>query len=365
MIFCKVKAILILIIFFLIYFTTPLYAKPYQRFYTGVRPMGMGGAFTAVSDDRNTIFYNPAGLSRIDGLTLGILNPAAGLGENTLDFYSDEDDADLDNKSEVDELLKKYSGDHLHFYASLAPHLGFRINNFGVMVSAFGIASSDSYVEESASPRFHFNSRLDIGGIGGVGFMFPGIKGMRAGLALKTISRESINEVYTSKEIADNDFDDLKDDDKSTDTGTGLDIGIIYTLPWDKFVQTDIAVTGQNIEEIEFDNGDKLATEWTLGFAFRKKLGPFSFLAAFDYRDFTNNLEEDDDFEKRIHMGTEIKFKNLIALRGGMNQGYPTLGASLDLWVLKLDAAMYSEETGESAGDEEDKRIMAQVTIGW
>ena len=28
----------------------------------GVRPMGMGGAFTAVSDDPNAAYYNPAGL---------------------------------------------------------------------------------------------------------------------------------------------------------------------------------------------------------------------------------------------------------------------------------------------------------------
>ena len=31
----------------------------------GVRPMGMGGAFTAVSDDPNAAYYNPAGLMKV------------------------------------------------------------------------------------------------------------------------------------------------------------------------------------------------------------------------------------------------------------------------------------------------------------
>ena len=38
----------------------------------GARPLGMGGAFTAVSDDINAIYYNPAGLSgQIFGVMIG------------------------------------------------------------------------------------------------------------------------------------------------------------------------------------------------------------------------------------------------------------------------------------------------------
>jgi len=37
----------------------------------GVRPMGMGGAFVALADDENTVFYNPAGLAYFNRLKLG------------------------------------------------------------------------------------------------------------------------------------------------------------------------------------------------------------------------------------------------------------------------------------------------------
>lgn len=38
---------------------------------SGVRPLGIGGAFTGLADDENTIFYNPAGLGFLRGLHLG------------------------------------------------------------------------------------------------------------------------------------------------------------------------------------------------------------------------------------------------------------------------------------------------------
>ncbi|MCR4405216.1 MAG: hypothetical protein NUW06_08105 [Candidatus Acetothermia bacterium] len=37
----------------------------------GVRPLGMGGAFTGLADDENSLFYNPAGLTLLEGLRLG------------------------------------------------------------------------------------------------------------------------------------------------------------------------------------------------------------------------------------------------------------------------------------------------------
>ncbi|HIC95725.1 TPA: hypothetical protein EYP12_03740 [Candidatus Bipolaricaulota bacterium] len=37
----------------------------------GVRPMGMGGAFTGLADDENALFYNPAGLASLEGIRFG------------------------------------------------------------------------------------------------------------------------------------------------------------------------------------------------------------------------------------------------------------------------------------------------------
>ena len=46
----------------------------------GARALGMGGAFVAVADDANALYYNPAGLALIEGhkarRVIGIANPA-------------------------------------------------------------------------------------------------------------------------------------------------------------------------------------------------------------------------------------------------------------------------------------------------
>ena len=38
-----------------------------QVFIRGIRPLGMGGAFTAIADDQNAVFYNPSGITQRQG----------------------------------------------------------------------------------------------------------------------------------------------------------------------------------------------------------------------------------------------------------------------------------------------------------
>ena len=83
------KKILLTIVASLL-FTTALYAQEYGMIYRGPRPMGMGGAFTAVSDDENAIFYNPAGLNRIkpgEG-KISVLNPQVTMNTSAMNVVS-------------------------------------------------------------------------------------------------------------------------------------------------------------------------------------------------------------------------------------------------------------------------------------
>ena len=45
--------------------------------YQGTIPLGMGGAFTAVADDENAVFYNPAGLDNIQTSSFKLINITA------------------------------------------------------------------------------------------------------------------------------------------------------------------------------------------------------------------------------------------------------------------------------------------------
>jgi len=58
------RLVFILCLFF---FSKPLFPA-FEDFKTGTRPNAMGGAFTALCDDHNAAFWNPAGLALVDGI---------------------------------------------------------------------------------------------------------------------------------------------------------------------------------------------------------------------------------------------------------------------------------------------------------
>ncbi|MDR0822429.1 MAG: conjugal transfer protein TraF [Endomicrobium sp.] len=58
----------------------------------GIRPMGMGGAFTAVSDDENAVFYNPAGITQRTSWLLQILSINAATANETINVIKKASD---------------------------------------------------------------------------------------------------------------------------------------------------------------------------------------------------------------------------------------------------------------------------------
>ena len=79
------------------------------------RVMGMGGAFTAVADDYEALYYNAAGLARLESgeLNLGI---QAGITPSILSFYSDINSASKSNDvNQMTNVINNASGSH---YAS-------------------------------------------------------------------------------------------------------------------------------------------------------------------------------------------------------------------------------------------------------
>ena len=53
----------------------------------GARPVGMGGAFTAVSDDANGVLYNPAGIYRAKYRELNLMHARLYTGLDYVDLY--------------------------------------------------------------------------------------------------------------------------------------------------------------------------------------------------------------------------------------------------------------------------------------
>jgi hypothetical protein len=78
--------------------------------------------------------------------------------------------------------------------------------------------------------------------------------------------------------------------------------------------------------------------------------------------DFTYADRPDIQLGNKIHLGVEVALP-LISIRAGINQGYYTAGAGLDLGLIRADVATYGVELGEYPGQQEDRRYVAQVTF--
>jgi hypothetical protein len=317
-----------------------------------------------VVDDEYALFYNPAGLSKIDTLTFGVINPLIEASAESIDLYYDTDDTDMDDTAEVVELMRDYLGEHQHIRGALFPHVGFNIAGYGVMVGALAQATLDAEIRNPTWPQAEMDYVYDRGLVAGVGGQIPFLD-LRLGATLKYISRSSLTEVYTATDIADDDFEDDFEDDLEDGSAVALDLGVIYGIPWIEWAETDVGLTIQHLPEMKFGDALDQETQANLGIAAKKGFAGFDVVAALDYVDLTHTIGEDRDIPKRLHMGVEVSLPMILSVRLGLNQGYLAYGLSVDLWAFKLDFAGYTEEAGAHAGQRDDRRYVGQVSLGW
>jgi hypothetical protein len=368
-------------------------------FFEFVRPLGMGGAFTAVADDQNVFSYNPAGMVQRTGAEVTILEVAGGI--NT-DF---EDGANFVKDNE--EKLNNYDGTDAAFTneivntmvplrprARVAADLASFVSGPKFMglpihggIGAFGgVDFGFKFNFGSPAPTVSFNVNNDILIPISIAKRFdaPVVPGkIGVGLTGKFISRKAIREDRVSL-LA---IDDIKAPPISDGKGIGSDLGFLYQ-PGDRLnvgvMVRDFLGTKISYDKVDPEDGWEGSPErdtvirprTDLGFAYTPEtffgIGHTSdrFVFAADLRDVLTNDEHvffqegfhrplGQDFWERVHLGAEYRWW-FLRLRGGAYQGYPTFGVGIDIPFFKLDYAYHGRELGERAGDlREDNHIVS------
>ena len=70
-----------------------------------------------------------------------------------------------------------------------------------------------------------------------------------------------------------------------------------------------------------------------------------------------------DTIWTKVHAGAEVKLFNFLSARAGINKGWISVGAGLDLLFLEIDAALFTEEMGINPGDFGRTGIAVQAAI--
>jgi len=103
----------------------------------------------------------------------------------------------------------------------------------------------------------------------------------------------------------------------------------------------------------------------SLGMAWKPKLLPRLVDPAvyFEVQDPVTIAENKDSVWNLFHLGAEFKLFDFLSLRGGINRGWLSAGFGLDVFVLTVDASVFTEELGRHPGDDPRSGLALQVAI--
>jgi hypothetical protein len=347
----------IILMFALLGSFTHLYAEELPTLYRGIRPLGMGGAFITLSDDENAMFSNPAGLNDVTGFGVDLLNPSVEWSENSASFYKDFKDIDTKNEDAVATFLNKRVGEHQHIRAAALPNL--TMHNFAIGV--LGQATGDFDVRNPGAPQIVTDVKIDLGAVlsGALGFFD---RQLQVGATGKYVQRDGVKHIYTAAEIAAPDgFKPLDQRTKKSDFA--FDLGLKFNPK--VLLSPSFGLVLQNITNLDFGVLGKIPQQLNVGAAINPHFWILKTTFAVEVDDLTKNVEGDKDLYKRTHLGAEFRFPKVLAIRAGLNQGYLTAGAGIDLWLVAVNYATYAEELGVFSGQRSDRRHVVQFSLGF
>jgi hypothetical protein len=327
-------------------------ARDYFPNFERIRPLGMGGAFTAVADSEDAAFYNPAGLNNLTAGRVTVFNPLLEFSKGAPPAIRDYRDVHTDNEVEIADFLKRHIGEPTHFRFQWTP--GYARQDFAL----FGLANAvlDARIRDRANPMADVVAAADAGGQLSFARGFKGGRVQIGGTA-RLIHRWSIDKSYAARDFLDNGFS--FDNEAKTGTGLGGDLGAIVRLPWRFSPSVGVVVKDVGSPRI----GDSLRNrqDVRVGAAAKQAFNIGTLKVAADVR----RIGYPEDFWKKVHLGAEFAFPRFVSVRAGLYQGYWSAGATLDLRLLRLAYATYAAEVGAFPAQVADRRHVAQLDLGF
>lgn len=355
-----------------------------------VRALGMGNAFIAAEGNEYSPFYNPAGLNDFGKWRLKLFSPTAefslggiGLIKDSLDLKDNLNSAstDADKIRVLDSFVQKNIGSFQYVRYQM-DIVSFTMKNFaaGMMIDERMVFS---FRDQSFTNFDAFNTADAVFYIAGsYGFWE---KLLQVGLTLRPTVRFAMNDKITYSSIIGSSavsFEDrLKSIYKDYKFGFAADLGLQSNLDlpflenhenYQNFLKNfnpRLALTWQDIGN-PFPDRKTISSGQTIGFVENKQSVNMGFSISPDFGWAKSTFEIDmrklnrtGGFMTKFHVGAELRFKYVLSIRTGFNQGRITGGASVDLKYFRLDFATYAEETGNFGSRLGDRRLAASINF--
>lgn len=364
-----------------------------------VRSLGMGGVGNAATNNVQALWTNPAGLA---DKKVQVSLPSVGVSVyNVQELYKTAQTAgdessesqESDMLSSVFEILGTGYGKILDMNAGVS----FTAGGFGLGVavqdslytyapktSTGGLSSNivDQLTAEVRAGygykfRFTENFSMDIGAT--VGFRYMAFN--------QAVDANKILEIVGNGEEGSSTSDALSTIPVIGGWTIPFNVGLRFNLPFGFKFSTSVNDVNFGYNMTVFDNYNSFIDEpfGGSGYSSYKLKSDFSWDAGFAWdpdwswgfkptieADFVDiwGFIEDKDFSGRawmnhLKLGAELKGLWIFDIRGGLDSGYWTLGAGLNLYAIRVEAAYYWHEFGAVAGEKGIDGLTVQINIGW
>ena len=355
------------------------------------RALGMGGAGVAVTGSADTFFINPAALA---SRRLEISLPSAQVTMYHLYDLVESGaiqgmmDGSMSGLGSLLSSIKSGNGK----IADVDAAVSFTAGGFGLGVNAR--ASVLSYGKNVGGLDANLIGKVNAAISLGYGYRFN----LPLDFSIDVGAMVRFNYLaYTEAFGAQSMLDSMDSPDGIMGVFTGLPIMAGYSIPFDVGLNVNMplgfsaGVVARNLNgkyymtgfddyerflEDPFggnageDSRFEFSSDWSLdaGIGWSLDTWYLSPSIAVDVRDIVGLCQTEDadfrDFMYHLNIGAELRILSFLDIRGGLRQGYWTLGVGLDLWAVKLDIAYFRQEFGATAGDYGLDGLTVRVNIG-
>ncbi len=382
--------------FLILLLSLPIFAQnvdfSIHESYISTRAKGMGGAFTAVVDDYNSMFYNPAALARLEEGNMHLFLRAA-IDTSYLDLADDLNEAgdSDDEETAIANVLTDNYGNN--FYSRVPTIGGIWVRpNWGIAIIPADL-TIDLGMHQQIGPAVSVNAYLDTT----LAYSYArnvkwGQKGeLSVGATAKLINRVQASESVGIAQISAD--ESLFDQDSANEGLFGdLDVGFLYTpriskksmFSFMKYTKPTFGLVARNLLDlgpvtnlglISEDSKDAFKMQRRIDFGTKiqlPKLWVFNPKFAWDIR---NMLHENWSFQKGNHVGFELGWKLFSWWRGywsvGLNQwafdfgdlANWTFGFGAEFGWFQLDFATWQEDVGTEDIDIRGRRYMLELSL--
>jgi hypothetical protein len=330
--------------------------------------LGMGGTAVSFSKGLDALFENPAGIAQSKFVLSDavLASPMVTVGEEGKKLYSD-----IQKNTSTLELVQKYSNKPQHVSAQNVTGVAFKRAAIGFLQRGqVDLMAGSDPVSGVPTAELRANARAGVYLASARSFWEDNL--MLGGTVKIVQKRElslskSVFEV--EKDLKTQSAKSLLSENLTQGTGVGADIGAIYRIR-EMDTKPAFGLVLRNIG-MSYDIGtpaEKAApkpdpTTLDVGLSLEPGTRKSISRIAVDFTDALN--KQKTSAFKRLHLGAELSYQNILGFMAGLGQGYPSFGAYLNLKILKIEAGFYGSEMGQQAGDLKSRRYFGRVSVGW